>query len=354
MNKRRLQFVIFCSLLVAFLMIAGSVGAAPKDVPLVSVSADQSEYSANQEVLITVTLSNPTKHSVRILEWFTPENGVEEPIFTVTVNGEPVSYIGAIYKRPAATGSDYITLKAGETVTYIVNLGDVYDLSTSGEYKIFYDASSYNLYTEKGNGASRPDSLTSEPLSLKVEGRAPKGKPTPPPPPPPGGNAFNACSVTQQSILTNARNQAKFYASGADNYLLTKIFSTRYLTWFGPFDATRYSTVTTHFTAIFNAWDTAGVNFDCSCKQNYYAYVYPNKPYYIYLCRVFWNVPLAGTDSQGGTLIHEMSHFNVVASTDDFVYGQAGAKNLAISNPDNAVMNADNHEYFAENNPSLP
>ena len=33
------------------------------------------------------------------------------------------------------------------------------------------------------------------------------------------------------------------------------------------------------------------------------------------------------------------------------VYGQAGAKNLAISNPTNALDNADNHEYFAENTP---
>jgi peptidyl-Lys metalloendopeptidase len=49
-----------------------------------------------------------------------------------------------------------------------------------------------------------------------------------------------------------------------------------------------------------------------------------------------------------------MSHFNVVASTDDWVYGQAGAKNLAITNPTQAIDNADNHEYFAENNPVLP
>ena len=63
---------------------------------------------------------------------------------------------------------------------------------------------------------------------------------------------------------------------------------------------------------------------------------------------------LTGTDSKAGTLIHEMSHFTVVAGTDDYVYGQAGAKNLAITNPNNAVNNADNHEYFAENTPALP
>ena len=49
-----------------------------------------------------------------------------------------------------------------------------------------------------------------------------------------------------------------------------------------------------------------------------------------------------------------MSHFDVVASTDDFVYGQTGAMSLAITDPDDAVMNADNHEYFAENTPYRP
>ena len=47
-----------------------------------------------------------------------------------------------------------------------------------------------------------------------------------------------------------------------------------------------------------------------------------------------------------------MSHFDVVASTSDWVYGQSAAKNLAATNPTNALDNADNHEYFAENNPA--
>jgi len=49
-----------------------------------------------------------------------------------------------------------------------------------------------------------------------------------------------------------------------------------------------------------------------------------------------------------------MSHFNTVAGTNDYVYGQAGAMNLALTNPDHAIANADNHEYFAEDNPPLP
>jgi len=63
---------------------------------------------------------------------------------------------------------------------------------------------------------------------------------------------------------------------------------------------------------------------------------------------------LTGTDSWAGTLIHEMSYFDVVAGTDDFVYEQAGATALAISDPQKALNNADSHEYFAENTPALP
>ena len=62
--------------------------------------------------------------------------------------------------------------------------------------------------------------------------------------------------------------------------------------------------------------------------------------------------PANGTDSKAGTLVHETSHFTVVAGTDDHVYGQTGAHNLAVSNPTNAVDNVDNHEYFAENTPA--
>ena len=58
--------------------------------------------------------------------------------------------------------------------------------------------------------------------------------------------------------------------------------------------------------------------------------------------------------SKAGTLIHEMSHFDVVVATDDVVYGRAGARDLADSDPDLVITNADSHENFAENTPTLP
>ena len=94
------------------------------------------------------------------------------------------------------------------------------------------------------------------------------------------------------------------------------------------------------------------ITINCGCNQSYSAYVYPTRPYAIFVCRAFWSAPNTGTDSKAGTLIHEMSHFNVVAGTDDWAYGQTAARSLANSDPAKAVDNADNHEYFAENTPT--
>lgn len=351
--KRRFHVMLFT--LLAALLLTSVAGAAPKNGAVATISVDQGAFDPSQDVLVTVTISNPTGHTVKVLKWYTPVEGVEEPLFAVLLNGEPAAYTGPVYKRPQATGQDYISLKAGESITTIVDLGEYYDLSQSGQYEIFYAAAAYNLYDPKGNNFKYREVLVSEKINVLIEGRAAKGgKPTPPPTPLPGGNTFNACTTDQINKLESARDNAKLYSTGALVYLNAGKTGLRYTTWFGVYNESRYSTVTGNFAAIEEAFYTAGITFDCSCKQNYYAYVYPTQPYKIYLCRVFWSAPATGTDSQAGTLIHEMSHFNVVAGTDDYAYGQTNAKSLAISDPSKAVKNADNHEYFAENTPALP
>ena len=389
--KNRLLSTVVSSVLVA-LMLASVVGAAPKDGPIVGLSVTQGKFISSEEVLVTVTIYNPTKNPVKVLRWFTPEE-FSEPLFAVTRDGQPVEYTGPVYKRVPPTEQDYISLQAGASIVGTVNLGASYDLSQDGQYEVAFAVAGFNLFNEKANAFQARDVLVSEKITLTVDGREAKRTPTAPPPSTPtsqppggggkrtptprppggtptatppggtltptpsggGGTTFNACSATRQSQLLSARSESKIYASNAENYLLANIQGSRYTTWFGVFSSTRYNTVRNNFTAISNAMDNASVRFDCTCTQtNVYAYVYPNQPYNIYLCGAFWAAPLTGTDSKAGTLIHEMSHFNVVAGTDDFAYGQTAARNLAINNPTNAIQNADNHEYFAENTPPLP
>jgi peptidyl-Lys metalloendopeptidase len=82
---------------------------------------------------------------------------------------------------------------------------------------------------------------------------------------------------------------------------------------------------------------------------NVFAYVYPGGPVEIWFGPLFWRAPMTGTDSKAGTVIHELSH--ELGVTQDHVYGTAAASALALSNPDLAIHNADNYEYFAEGVP---
>ena len=75
--------------------------------------------------MVNVTITNNTGHSIKVLKWYTPVDGVEEPLFVVSVDGAPVQYTGAIYKRPEPKDEDYMKLKAGESVSSSVDLRGV-------------------------------------------------------------------------------------------------------------------------------------------------------------------------------------------------------------------------------------
>lgn len=83
-------------------------------------------------------------------------------------------------------------------------------------------------------------------------------------------------------------------------------------------------------------------------KDTRFAYVYPNDDKKVYLDKAFWNAPAKGTDSKSGVLCHEMSHFNSVGATEDHVYGAKNSKALAKADPEKALTNADNFEYYCE------
>lgn len=322
----------------------GELAAGDVDVTL---SAARSKIGATDAVLVTVTLTSTAKHPVRLLSWYLPDGELEEDLFDVTLNGKAVDFTGPHYKRPAPEDSDYITLAPGERLTRTIDLTSFYDFSQAGDYSVHYSAS----YLPPGTRA--PVSLGSKDTVLSIQPHIILELPNQ------GGTtslAFSKCTASQSDTVTQALAAAKTMADGASSYLLSTApgNTSRFTTWFGAFSSGRWTTATNHYAAIQDALYNKPMTFDCGCKKKYYAYVYPNQPYTVYLCSVFWNAPLSGTDSKGGTIIHETSHFTVVADTDDWAYGQTAAKSLSISDPFKALDNADSHEYFAENTPSLP
>lgn len=318
-----------------------------------TLTVQNTKVMATDRVIVTMTLTNVSSRPVRLLGWYAPADELEEDLFSVSIGGAAVPFYGPHYKRPAPESSDYLKLAPGKSVTRDVDLTGFYDLSKSGDYTVTYAA------TLRQSTAQGLVPIASNDVTVWIEGRVDTVAPPPPQfllPPKSSSLAatYSKCTASQSSTVASAFSAASAYADAAVTYLNGAASATpRYTTWFGAFSNAGWNTAKSHYTAIKNTYDTQTVNFDCGCKKKYYAYVYPTQPYNIYLCSVFWSAPTTGTDSKAGTIIHETSHFNVVAGTDDWAYGQAAAKSLAISDPSKGLDNADSHEYFAENTPAL-
>ena len=312
-------------------------------------------------------LSNSADRAVKVLSWQLPNGALEADLFDVFRNGERVEYIGPQIKRAAPTEADYITLRAGDTKVLSANIAAAYDLSRPGQYTIQYKAYLQGAKTDDGRLIATRDgrmaSLASAPMSLWVDGVGAldslrSGQTNQPAAAAAttvvNGVSYVGCTNARITTLGTAIASARTYSENSKGYLNAGTVGTRYTKWFGAYTSSRYTTAKSHYAAIDTAMDQTGgkIKINCGCNQNYFAYVYPNQPYQIWVCKSFWSAPNTGTDSKAGTLIHEMSHFDVVANTDDVVYGQSGAASLALSNPTDALRNADNHEYFSENTPA--
>ncbi|KAJ8091723.1 hypothetical protein PM082_020958 [Marasmius tenuissimus] len=164
---------------------------------------------------------------------------------------------------------------------------------------------------------------------------------------------FAGCNDEQVDQVFRALPVVQKYASDALEYLEGSRGTERYTTWFGAMSQARHDTVTAHYRKL-SQNDFSNFVYNCACaKPGVFAYVLPDDFGVIHLCDAFWTAPFSGTDSKGGTILHESSHFTDNAGTDDHAYGHTACQALAKSNPSEAVDNADSHEYFAENEPAL-
>jgi len=353
---RRTSFFAAVAVALAALFTGPRAGAQAQDAAelTAALAIDTWHHELTDDITITFTLTNTGAGSAHVLRWQTPLAGIEADIFAVTVDGEPVPYVGRLIKRAAPEAEDWVELGPGQSVSATFDLSSAYDLTRGGEYAVRYRtelqaADDVEPPESPGDGEEASENrLESNEVRMWVEG----GNPTPVPEVEPDyfGGTTN-CTNTQKSKLATALTNATSMSTKAYNQLVSPGNSALYRTWFGAYTSARLATVKSHFSAIKTALASKPITFDCGCTGNYYAYVYPTQPYKIYVCKAFWTAPATGRDSRAGTVVHEVSHFNVVAKTQDYVYGAAAAKNLALTSPTKAVKNADNHEYFAEDQP---
>jgi peptidyl-Lys metalloendopeptidase len=363
--KPVLQSAVAAGLLASAIAAATAATAAAPSAPNNPLRVGMYAAAGGQ---VEVIVTNTSRKAARVPRWELPSSTLQGKLFRVSLDGKPVQYTGMLAKRGLPAAQDFVVIAPGQSLRSVVDLGSAYDLAKAGQYTVTLASplqhASMSDRSMLKTARGLPMLLQSAPMQLwhgggmAKSGNA-KGKPG-------GGGGgggsvvngvtYVGCSSTQISGAGAGVAQARVYSEDAKGYLSSGTAGSRYTTWLGAYTSSRYSTAKSHFVAIDNAIDQSGgqVTINCGCRdRRTYAYVYPTQPYQIYVCGAFWNAPTAGTDSKGGTLIHEMSHFNVTAGTDDIVYGQAGAKNLAATDPNGALNNADNHEYFAENNPHL-
>ena len=340
---RRLPFFLLLSL--------AATPALAQDVT-VALTPVRQNFARSDDVRVEVTLANTGLSPQYILKWHTPVEGVDGPLFEVQRDGQPVRYLGIEAKRPAPGPNDYVRLEPGASISTVVELSALYEMHVTGSYTLRYRTAAAGLFGSAGV-RQMTGALASNTAGIWIEGRLPRGA-RPPAKQAATGSAleFSKCSNAQQEQLVAAVDAGRAMTVEGHAYLTAgTAYGARYGSWFGALDPARGAAVTKNFAAIRDAFETKPLKIDCGCNASYFAYVYPAQPYTIYVCKAFWTAALTGTDSRGGTLLHELSHFNVVAATDDHVYGQSGAADLARTDPGRAVNNADSHEYFGENTP---
>lgn len=315
---------------------------------------------------VVTTVTNTGSETVELYN--TPAsvlNNFPTDTFTVTnEDGDEVPFIGAYVKWGFEIAKDFITLAPGESHEVTHQLGDAYNFTMQANYTITPRSTFYAVPSDRDSSpvtivASMPETnhttnLSGSLVSSVVTKRSLKhaqflqkrllGKRI----------SFNGCTPDQQAAINKAASNAAEITKNTVAYLSRFPNTQRYRMWFGTYSSANRNIVFDHFKKILSS-DVTSYQYDCTCDKSIYAEVYRDNFGVVYLCQAFWPAPALGTNSKAGTLIHEASHFNANGGTTDTdgTYGHEKCAQLAIDNPGLAIMNADSHEYYAENTPSL-
>jgi peptidyl-Lys metalloendopeptidase len=340
----------------------------------------ESTYSSDDQVQTTFQLTNHSEESMRVLKWFTPLEGMWSDCLLVIRDGERVLYDGPLAKRGNPTSDDYVTLGPGESIERKVEIAEAYRVSDPGIYNVSVDAEiqavpvgEMNRFATAVRDLQEPEAMMfkrvvrqpvpnaatnfmvrdagrrSETAGERVRSKQRAGghdltmfkraagtvlKPQ-----------FNGGDASKQADAEKAHTQGYKLAQKA---LAALKNDTVYAEWFGTYNTSRFNSVTANYTKITTDMEQKVFTYDLTlqgCQSGVYAYTYKNSTT-IWLCDQFWAAPMTGTDSKAGTIVHEHSHAS--AGTDDLTYGQANCRQLAITDPDKSIRNADSHEYYAK------
>ena len=172
---------------------------------------------------------------------------------------------------------------------------------------------------------------------------------------------FEACEKVERAEIELAIGSAMSLAQAAGAAVRDDANFGR---WFGAFSDRNAETVRRNLKAVHDALALDELNVICvntgfeGCKDGTYAYVYRDQHYDVHLCPSFRFLPAMfdfeaddprmENGTREGTIIHEVSHFVIVAGTDDNCYSRPVCSEMAGRDPYSVVHNADSYQYYAE------
>ncbi|CAE6469257.1 unnamed protein product [Rhizoctonia solani] len=350
--------------LASFLFITYGVGVFSADVKslFVSLTAPSSTSSVDGLAIIT-TVKNTGNQALKLVnDPRTVLSTAQTKTFIITKDDDKPEFTGMIAKYSPQHAlknnvpEHFTILAPGESCQRTHSLSGVYNFTRAGPGQFKIDA--YNRFHHVDeSGQLELITAETQPTTFVLDGRLASARKTHQKrlrPIKRQGISQIGCNAAQASVVLDAAKVAETYLAEVNTYMGgLAMGSPRYNSWFGSWDAQRAAIVANHFANM--AGDAPLATYNCApadCTPDVFAYVFANEPLNINLCGAFWESPLTGTDSQGGTIIHELSHFTVNGGTDDYRYGPEKCLVLAQTDPSTAVMNADSHQYFAENNPA--
>lgn len=284
------------------------------------------------------------------LPWHTPVDEIWEDILDVrSADGNVVPYTGRIARRMPTTDADFVRLAPGDFLTATFDIGRSYMLEQDGAYAIslknFVNSSDASLSTTSNTASF---SVSQSHLQLDRfeqtnfgESNVEHGRHL-------LQSAIISCDATRTTAVRNGYNRAiGTQIPNSVSCLSRNANCAQYVTWFGTYTQARRDTVAACWNNI--RAQVGGSRANCctgcgaNCGPNLFGYVYPSDTAQnIYLCQAYF----ANANEQAETITHEQSHFTRTCATQDFAYGESACRSLAISNPGNAIRNADNHCYF--------
>jgi peptidyl-Lys metalloendopeptidase len=172
-----------------------------------------------------------------------------------------------------------------------------------------------------------------------------QGKPRAPAAPP--ANPDGRCTAEQMGVIRAAFAEARTRQRDAIAFVLRQPNHEHVTRWFGT---TPRPVLVQNLKTIAAGLAREDVyTYQClhpqSCARGPFAYT-RTAGLVLGFCQGFFNAADSGRDSRFGIVIHEVSH--AALGTIDAGYGPDAGMKLGREEPERAVQNADNYEYFVE------